>query len=150
MDDYMLMKVSAFYVKLFKRSCQRCSINPCFWRVFALQIKTISYEHYGTWNHWVTSMYIYKLFVQQLAQANEAENIKSLQHWCFVRGIHQWVVDSPHKGPVMWKAFPCHDAIMQTLILSPDRCQISAIITTANISPQITAMISHEVANRLT
>ena len=23
-----------------------------------------------------------------------------------------WLVDSPHKGPVMWKVFPCHDIIM--------------------------------------
>ena len=26
--------------------------------------------------------------------------------------IGQSLVDSPHKGPVMWKAFPCHDIIM--------------------------------------
>ena len=29
-----------------------------------------------------------------------------------VRGIHRWPVDSPHKGPVIWKAFPCHDVII--------------------------------------
>ena len=23
-------------------------------------------------------------------------------YWSFVRGIHRWPVDSPHKGPVMW------------------------------------------------
>ena len=22
--------------------------------------------------------------------------------WPFVRGIHRWLVDSPHKGPVGW------------------------------------------------
>ena len=26
-------------------------------------------------------------------------------HWPFVRGIHWWPVDSPHKGSVMWKSF---------------------------------------------
>ena len=30
----------------------------------------------------------------------------------FVRGIHLWPVDSPHKGPVTWKIFPFHDVIM--------------------------------------
>ena len=25
-------------------------------------------------------------------------------------GIHRWPVESPHKGPVMWKAFPCEGA----------------------------------------
>ena len=27
-------------------------------------------------------------------------------------GIHRWPVDSPYKGPVMRKSFPCHDVIM--------------------------------------
>ena len=31
----------------------------------------------------------------------------------FVRGIHQWPVNSPHKGPVMQKMFPFDDFIMQ-------------------------------------
>ena len=30
----------------------------------------------------------------------------------FVRGIHQWPVDSPHKGPVMREMFPFDDVIM--------------------------------------
>ena len=30
----------------------------------------------------------------------------------FVRGIHWSPVDSPHKGPVIPKMFPCHDVIM--------------------------------------
>ena len=33
-------------------------------------------------------------------------NIKALDNWPFVNGIHWWPVDSPHKGPVMWKVFP--------------------------------------------
>ena len=31
--------------------------------------------------------------------------ISSLHYWPFVRGIHQWLVDSPHKWPVMQRAF---------------------------------------------
>ena len=30
----------------------------------------------------------------------------------FVRGIHRWPVDSPHKGPVTWKMFPFDDVTM--------------------------------------
>ena len=30
----------------------------------------------------------------------------------FVRGIHHWPVNSPHKGPVMRKMFPFDDVIM--------------------------------------
>ena len=29
----------------------------------------------------------------------------------FVRGIHRWPVNSPHKGPVTWKMFPLDDVI---------------------------------------
>ena len=36
----------------------------------------------------------------------------------FVRGIHQWPVNSPHKGPVTPKTFPFDDVIM-TKIISP-------------------------------
>ena len=35
-----------------------------------------------------------------------------LFNWPFVRVIHQWLVDSPHKGPVMQKPVPFLDIIM--------------------------------------
>ena len=38
--------------------------------------------------------------------------MKGIHYWPFVREIHQWLVDSPHKGPVTWKALPCNDIIM--------------------------------------
>ena len=31
----------------------------------------------------------------------------------FVRGIHRWPVNSPHKGPVTQKMFPFHDVIIK-------------------------------------
>ena len=38
---------------------------------------------------------------------------KGIMHfWPFVRGIHQSLVDSPHKEPVMQRRFPCHDVII--------------------------------------
>ena len=39
----------------------------------------------------------------------------------FVRGIHRWPVNSPHKGLVMRKMFPFDDVIMSTTILSHSR-----------------------------
>ena len=33
----------------------------------------------------------------------------------FVRGIHRWLVNSPHTWPVMRKMFPFDDIIMETL-----------------------------------
>ena len=39
-------------------------------------------------------------------------------HYCpFVRGIHRWPVDSPHKGPVTPKMFPFGDIIICIKIL---------------------------------
>ena len=34
----------------------------------------------------------------------------------FVRGIHRWQVNSPHKGPVTRKMFPFDDVIMLTIV----------------------------------
>ena len=34
----------------------------------------------------------------------------------FVKGIHQWPVDSPHKSPVKRKMFPFDDVVMYTLL----------------------------------
>ena len=33
----------------------------------------------------------------------------------FVKGIHRWLLDSPHKGPVTGKVFPWHGVIRQTI-----------------------------------
>ena len=38
---------------------------------------------------------------------------KSSASLAFVRGIHRWPVNSPHKGPVTRNIFPFHDVIMQ-------------------------------------
>ena len=49
------------------------------------------------------------------------------QHWPFVRRIHQSQVDYSHKGPVMHKAFPCHDVIMTASGHSLHDCSASDI-----------------------
>ena len=38
---------------------------------------------------------------------------KSTASLAFVRGIHRWPVDSPHKWPIARKMFPFNDVIMQ-------------------------------------
>ena len=43
--------------------------------------------------------------------ADQRKN-QSFASLAFVRGIHQWPVNSPHKGPVMRKMFPFDDVIM--------------------------------------
>ena len=36
----------------------------------------------------------------------------------FVRGIHRWLVNSPHEGPVKPKMFPFHDVVMIIYIVA--------------------------------
>ena len=38
----------------------------------------------------------------------------------FVRGIHRWPVDSPHKGPETRKMFPLDDVILDIVFISMD------------------------------
>ena len=42
----------------------------------------------------------------------DQRNHQSSASLAFVRGIHQWPVNSPHKGPVTRKMFPFDDVIM--------------------------------------
>ena len=62
------------------------------------------------WAWWHLKSPTSRLFTQPFIQAQMEENIKALRH--FVSGIHRWLVNSPHKGPVTWKMFPFDDVIM--------------------------------------
>ena len=56
------------------------------------------------------------MFLQQFIQVCSKNTRKSSHHWPFVRAIHRWPVDSPHKGWVMRKASPCPDVFMLYLV----------------------------------
>ena len=45
----------------------------------------------------------------QFVHVNSKENIKAVHYWSFVREIHQWLMHSPHRGPMIEKGIPCHD-----------------------------------------
>ena len=68
-----------------------------------------------TWMSWHLKSLATQLFVQQLFQLNNKGNLKALHYWPFEWWIHQWLVDSPHKGPVMQKALPYQHAIILLL-----------------------------------
>ena len=46
--------------------------------------------------------------------------------WPFV--IHRWSVDSPHKGPVLQKALPCHGVILK------DKTIVTVVVTRQSLS----------------
>ena len=47
-----------------------------------------------------------------LCSGTDQRKYQSSASLAFVRGIHQWPVNFPHKGPVTWKMFSFHDVIM--------------------------------------
>ena len=65
--------------------------------------------HYSdiTWASWKLKPPATWLFVGQLVPADNISIIKAEHYLLFV-----WLVDSCHKGQVIWKVFSCHDIIM--------------------------------------
>ena len=59
----------------------------------------------------ITSLTIVYSTVHSGADLRRHQSSASL---AFVRGIHRWPVNSPHKGPVTRKIFPFDDVIMHT------------------------------------
>ena len=53
-----------------------------------------------------------RLFIQPFTQAQMKKTLKLCVTGLCMRGIHRWLVNSPHKGPVRRKMFPFDDAIM--------------------------------------
>ena len=64
--------------------------------------------------------------------ADQRKN-QSFASLAFVRGIHRWPVNSPHKGPVTRKMFPFDDVIMvaihsvhsKVMVRTPKFCLVS-------------------------
>ena len=63
----------------------------------------------------ITSLTIVYSLVYSGADQRKHQSSASL---AFVRGIHRWPVNSPHKGPVTRKMFPFDDVIMCQTIFS--------------------------------
>ena len=70
----------------------------------------------SSWAWWRFKSPGSRLFTPPFIRAQIKENVKAWRHgpfkWDFVREIHRWPVNSPHKGPVMRKMFPFDDVIM--------------------------------------
>ena len=59
----------------------------------------------------ITSLVIVRSTVYLGADERKYQSSASL---AFVRGIHRWPVNSPHKGPVTRKMFPFDDVVMKS------------------------------------
>ena len=110
------------YFELF----HQCRITNVLVDNASMTIRCISWQAYDEWrstivsmlkdailcNHVITVMPSWHpklpetwLFIYQLLQANNSKTVK----------VPQWLVYSPHKGPVIWQALPCHDLIIWSI-----------------------------------
>ena len=92
--------------------------------VVTSSIAVMNNEHDGISNHRPIDCLLSHLF------SCRSKKRSKLHVTGFVRGIHLWLVNSPHKGPVMWKMLPFDDIIMimviglcSTLVWVPDTLQ---------------------------
>ena len=80
-------------------------------------MRGLQHHHMGVKAYQITRN---QLFIQQLIQASNKET-KALHYCAFVKGIKWSPVESPHKGPGIWKEISYHEItmIMATGATSP-------------------------------
>ena len=64
------------------------------------------------WARWRLKPRDSRLFTQPFIQAQIKEKHQSSTSLAFVKGIHRWPMDSPHRGTVTRKMFPFDDVVM--------------------------------------
>ena len=69
-----------------------------------------SYQHHIVSNHWPLDCLFNSL------SGPISNKYQSTLYWPFVRGIHRWPVNSPHKGPVTRKKLPFDDVIIHSCL----------------------------------
>ena len=104
----------------------------------------------GKWSHWIACMcnwhysdVIMGMIASQITnltivystiyQDADQRKHQSSASLAFARGIHRVPVNSPHKGPVMWKIFPFDDVIMEWVIVASEN---SLLLNNAKLWPQ--------------
>ena len=110
----------ACLLALLKRCCQRTdtanrvSLISAEWRIYA----SVNYGHYNDVIMSVMVSQITSLTTVYSTVYIDADHRKhqSSTSLAFVRGIHRWPVNSPHKGLIARKMFSFDDVIMASLI----------------------------------
>ena len=96
------------------------SFKPCLCYILRYHCITLLVNHYneviiGAMASQINRLTIVYSTVYLGAHHRKHQSSASL---AFVRGIHRWPVNSPHKGPVTWKMFPFHNGIMFSIMFS--------------------------------
>ena len=90
-------------------------LSQCWFDITDIHPRAISHKHYndvimGATASQITSLTIVCSTVYLGADQTKVQSSASL---AFVRGIHRWPVNSPHKWPVTWKMLSFDDVIMR-------------------------------------
>ena len=117
---------------------------------FRLTRKENSKAHYsdvimGTMASQITSRTIVCSTVYLGTDQRKHQSSASL---AFVRGIHQWLVNSPHKGPVTRKMFPFDDVIMENSKAGPILpffCSVSQMPGAKDLDSLSHKTINHQI-----
>ena len=105
-------------------------------------LRTWSITMKSLWERWCLKPPTSRLFTQLFIQGVDKKKHQSSASLAFVRGIHRWLVNFPHKGPVTRNMFSYDDVIMSTLIsvlyllhsLGPDETYIDGLVQDYTIS----------------
>ena len=82
-----------------------------------------------------------------VCSGTDQENHQSSVSLAFVRGIHRWPVNFPHKGPVTRKMFPFNDVIMIRILQQEGQNLINA--RSGNASREVVHLTIHPSEIRL-
>ena len=83
------------------------------WLVYISNLQNPLIQHHTPHNTVITASEI----TSHLTYCSATFSLTSRKHQSpallvLLRWNQRWLVDSPHKGPVMWKVSPCHDIIL--------------------------------------
>ena len=97
------------------KECAKFVLMTIKWNTTKWSFNHAGNEHYSdvimsAMASQITGVLIVCLNVCSVADQRKHQSSMSL---AFVRGIHRWHVNSPHKGPVTRKMFPFDDVIME-------------------------------------
>ena len=106
-----------------ERYCIRQTSHKVIHQV--LQVACMPDEHYSDvmMNAMASQLTGISIVCATVCSGTDQRKHQSSASLAFLRGIHQWPVDSPHKGPVRRKMFSFDDVIMTNLVCCGDSCQ---------------------------
>ena len=100
------------------------------------------------WARWRLTLLASRLFAPTVCSGADQRRHQNFASLAFVRGIHRWPVDSPHKGQVMRKVFPYDDLITKTKQIPNKYCLSSWHISNISETRRVSAgrPINHSFA----